>query len=276
MAAPLKVQTLLGLRASARTCLCVTRSGSSYRDGRNDGPPPWAARNVPTGKTFYAIQLAKMQNKEIWRKRMEYVNRPWKKILKDYNKVVEKRRQEAGKETGVPHEVIPQEERPLLLMVKRIGALAGQTKTVKEVIKQLGLNERYEIKIFKNSHSSNMMLRKVSHLLEIYPVTFPYGPPESEEDLDYCHLTDNGQFIVKKKLQTTDQLEGETTVTEELPDQKYEMTQEYIDRRLELRKMKYQIAQEYFQTKYVFEKNQDGKEWRYKGDHRLGYDKIWH
>lgn len=120
------------------------------------------------------------------------------------------------------------------------------------------------------------MLRKVKHLVEIFPVTFPYGLPESEEDLDHCYITDNGQFIVKKKLELTKQIDENVKVSKEIPENKFELKQEFLDKTLELRKMKCQIHQEYYQTKYVYEKNQDGKELRYSDGITPDYDQIWH
>lgn len=120
------------------------------------------------------------------------------------------------------------------------------------------------------------MLKRVNHLVEVYPVTFPYGLPESEEDLDHCYISDNGQFIVKKKLDAVKRSEENLPVSAEKVENKFEMKQEYIDKLLELRKKHYQIHQEYFQTKYIYEMNQDDKEFRYKKDQNLGYDKIWY
>lgn len=120
------------------------------------------------------------------------------------------------------------------------------------------------------------MVKHVKHLVEIFPVTFPYGEPQTAEDVEHAYLCDNGAFVIKKKICNVDQIEGQVTVCDEVQENKFEMKQELIDRTLELKKMKYQINQEYFPTKYVYEKNQDKKEWRYKGNTDTGYDKIWH
>lgn len=119
-------------------------------------------------------------------------------------------------------------------------------------------------------------MKRVKHLIEVFPVTFPYGEPQSEEDLEHAYIADNGAFVIKKKIGNVDQIEGEPTVCDESPENKYDMKQELIDRQVEEKKMKYQMYQEYFPTKYVYTKNQDGKEWRYKGNTDIGYDKIWH
>lgn len=263
MAAPLKAQSLARLYTSLRPCVCVNRYMSSKRDKRDDKPPAWAARQVPTGNTFYSMQLSKMQNREIWKRRMKYINRPWEKIVIDY-----KKRQEDTADN-------PPEDAPLLLMVRQVSNLWGVPYYLKDVLKRLGFKKQNQIVILKNKTLTCSDLRRVKHLVEIFPVTFPYGMPTSEEDLDHCYITDNGQFIVKKKLELVDQIE-DIKVSDQLPENKYEMKQEHIDKCLEYRKMRYQISQEYFQTKYVYEKNQDKKEHRYKGDQNIGFDKIWH
>jgi len=125
-----------------------------------------------------------------------------------------------------------------------------------------------------NKESVLGVIRKVSHLVEVFPVTFPYGPP-GPEDVDHCVLRDNGEFVVTKRLPQQQQ-DSSVAVTEQLPQNKYEMTQELLDKTLEYKKSNYQIHQEYFQTQYIYEKNEDKKEFRYKGDDNVGYDKIWH
>ncbi|XP_045203851.2 uncharacterized protein LOC123556864 [Mercenaria mercenaria] len=264
MAAPLKVQLLARFHTTVRAWVCSTRCMSSRRDGRDDGPPPWAARQVPGGTTFYGMMLSRVQHKEIWRKRMEYVNRPWKKTVLDY-----KKRQEAMA-------AMPPAEPTKLLMIRRRDKLWGVPEKEKKIIQRLGLDEIDKVVIVKNKKVTNGLLRKVKHLIEIFPVTFPYGLPESQEDLDHCYIADNGQFIVKKKLQSVKQIDDNIEVSDQLPENKFEMKQDHIDKLLEYRKMRYQINQEYFQTKYIYEKNQDGKEHRYKGDHNIGFDQIWH
>jgi len=32
----------------------------------SDGPPPWAVTQIPSGETFTAVKMAKMQNKDVW------------------------------------------------------------------------------------------------------------------------------------------------------------------------------------------------------------------
>lgn len=120
------------------------------------------------------------------------------------------------------------------------------------------------------------MLKRVNHLIEVFPVTFPYGEPKTAEDLEHAYLCDNGAFIVKKTIGDQRLIEGEVPVCSNTPDDKFEMKQEFIDKTVELKKVRYQIHQEYYPTKYIYTKNQDNKEWRYKGDTDIGHDKIWH
>lgn len=257
------VQMFFGLQSSFRTCFCL-RSMASWRDGRDDGPPPWAARQVPSGRTFTALNMSKIQNRDLWKKRMAYVNKAWEKTVLTYNKNKDE------------YEKQREEDVPKLLVVKLVKSTKGRPKSEKHILMQLGLEERHKQVILKNRESTNAMLKKVKHLLEIFPVTFPYGEPESEADLDHCYLTDNGQLIVKRKLEIAGSEGGSVQLSSQLDQNKFEIKQQLIDRTLELRKTQYQMLREYYQTKYLYEKNQDGKEYRYKGDQRLGYDKIWH
>lgn len=51
----------------------------------------------------------------------------------------------------------------------------------------------------KNIPESNARLWKIKHLLEIKPITFPYGEP-TENDLKHTLLKENGECLVTKEL----------------------------------------------------------------------------
>lgn len=114
----------------------------------------------------------------------------------------------------------------------------------------------------------------MKHLVEIIPVRFPYGLPDTEEDYEHCVLRDNGEFVVIKKLEPV--LEETAVVTTEDPTSVWDMKQSTIDRTNELKKMQYQLTAEYYPTKYVWKRNEDGKEYRYKGNFNVGSDKTWY
>ena len=130
--------------------------------------------------------------------------------------------------------------------------------------------------VITNKEENSSLLKHVKHLVEIFPVTFPYGEPKTADDLEHAYLSDNGAFVVKKTIGSVEQIGADLPVCEEAPENKFEMKQELIDKTVELKKVRYQINEEYFPTKYIYTKNQDKKEWRYKGNSDVGYEKIWH
>ena len=129
-------------------------------------------------------------------------------------------------------------------------------------------------KIFVNKATVNARLERIKHLVSIFPVRFPYGLPETEEDYEHCILRDNGEFVVTRKLEPVQ--EETAVVSKEDPTSVWDLKQETIDQTNELKKMQYQLNAEYFPTKYVYKRNEDGKEYRYKGDFNIGSDKMWY
>ncbi|XP_052795609.1 uncharacterized protein LOC128228543 [Mya arenaria] len=245
---------------------CSTVISRCKSNKRDDGPPPWAAVQTPTGHSHTCMFYAKLSDRDRWQRRREFVNKPWMDIMENYGK--RKKQEEASGK--------PQQEPPKLLMVTQVRSVKGRPFWERDWLTQLGIKEKGKPYILKNKEGSNNLLKKVSHLVEIFPVTFPYGPPTSEDDLDHCVLCDNGEFIIKKRLSSQEQIETSMPTTEQLPDGKFEISQELLDKTLEYKKQNYQIHQEYYQTKYIYTKNQDKKEYRYNGDQSIGFDKIWH
>lgn len=58
------------------------------------------------------------------------------------------------------------------------------------------------IAVVKNIPENNARLQKIKHLIHITPITFPHGEP-TEEDLNYTFLKENGECVVKKKIQVS-------------------------------------------------------------------------
>ena len=103
---------------------------------------------------------------------------------------------------------------------------------------------------------------------------FPYGLPETEEDYEHCILRDNGDFVVTRKLEAVQ--EETAVVSKEDPTSVWDLKQETIDKTLEIKKMQYQLSAEYFPTVYTYKRNEDGKEYRYKGNFNIGAEKKWY
>ena len=128
--------------------------------------------------------------------------------------------------------------------------------------------------VIENKESNYELLKRIKHLIEIIPIRFPYGLPESEEDYEHCILKDNGEFIVVKKINPGK--EETALVTTEDPSTVWDLKQSTIDRFNETKKMHHQVNAEYFPTTYTYTKNEDGKEYRYKGNFNVGANKVWY
>lgn len=55
------------------------------------------------------------------------------------------------------------------------------------------------IAVVKNSPQTNAMLWKIKHLVEIKPITFPYGEP-TPNDINHTVLRETGECIVTKEI----------------------------------------------------------------------------
>ena len=128
--------------------------------------------------------------------------------------------------------------------------------------------------VVENKQSNYELLNRIKHLIEILPIRFPYGLPETEEDYEHCILKDNGEFIVVKKINPGQ--EETALVTKEDPTTVWDLKQSTIDKFVEIKKMQYQLNAEYYPTKYRWTKNEDGKEFRYKGNFNVGANKTWY
>ena len=113
--------------------------------------------------------------------------------------------------------------------------------------------------IHKNVPSTNMLLDRVKHLIEIKPLTFVHGVPDGENDHKHMTLKPNGELVVKKEIEP---LSVETTESESQAE-KWRMTDETIEKQLYDIKRFRLIHAEYVKPHLEYTHNQDGKEYRY-------------
>ncbi|KAL3878329.1 hypothetical protein ACJMK2_030692 [Sinanodonta woodiana] len=168
----------------------------------------------------------------------------------------------------------PEREPTKLLMVKRIKRLKGRPHWEKSIMKELCLDgPKYKPTIIKNTEVFCSKLRIVKHLVEIFPVTFPYGLPESEEDYQHCHIQDNGEFVVTKKIMP----KIIENVTLDETSTVWDIDRETIDKSLKKKLADFALTKEYFPPQYLYPFNEDGKEYRYSKEPRdPSRKKTWH
>ena len=111
----------------------------------------------------------------------------------------------------------------------------------------------------KNTPYVNDKLRHVAHMLDIKPLRFPHGLPQHESDYEHTDLRPSGNLYIKKQI--TGLYRDEES--EPNPKAKHSITDNTIKKHLDREKQTYKIHAEYFKPDYVYEKNQDGKEFRY-------------
>lgn len=109
-------------------------------------------------------------------------------------------------------------------------------------------------------------------------MTFPYGLPETEEDYQHCHMRENGEFIVRRKI--GDSQNSSTPTIPEAVDReesKWKMTKETLDKHTWRKLATRDMNAEHFKAKNVYKYNEDGKEHRYFGDKsNSGIGRDWH
>ncbi|CAH1777389.1 unnamed protein product [Owenia fusiformis] len=166
-------------------------------------------------------------------------------------------------------EVVPQT--PVMLhLVQRIKTLRGQPHTVKTLMEKLGLDgPLHKMVIKKNEPSVNKELMKVKHLIKIQQITFPYGPPTSDSDLDHTMVKTNGECMVTKEINSS-----EIPVKFEMDEdrKKWLMDKDTLKRHLQLKQQQFKVGEEYWKEQTVYKYNQDGKEHRYS--HNKSQEKI--
>jgi len=87
-----------------------------------------------------------------------------------------------------------------LFMVRRIRPTMGVPWWEKDVIKILGLKDAKEVAIIKNTPTNNARMWKVKHLIEVTPITMPYGLPDKAEN---GYLKENGEFVAINEIKST-------------------------------------------------------------------------
>ena len=120
----------------------------------------------------------------------------------------------------------------------------------------------------KNTPDVNSLLRSVKHLVEITRVKFPYGLPENETDLWNCVLQDDGQLVVTKTVHPV------TIEEEDKIPPKWEMNSETLKKHNRNKLNTFSLNAEFFPAKPTYKYNQDGKEYRYSGNHNVGKEKV--
>ncbi|XP_005100080.1 uncharacterized protein LOC101852481 [Aplysia californica] len=171
----------------------------------------------------------------------------------------------------------PEPEPSMLHMVYRVKDHYTRPYWEKDVLKELELFDKaYNPVVLKNTPEMNEKLSQIKHLIRIKPVTFPYGLPKEESDYKHCYLTENGEFIVKHKIddQSTEveQAWAEVKLVEERGESEDIWRMDHATIRKECNRVLqlYNLNQEYFPEQYIYRHNQDGKEDRYKGNQDIG------
>ena len=118
--------------------------------------------------------------------------------------------------------------------------------------------------ILKNVPSVNKILNEVKHLVRIVPLRFPHGIPEHESDFEHTLIRSNGEMTVKKRLNEYEPSAATTNASTASNDlDKWKLEQGTVVKDLQKRLASFTINTEFFKTKYVYRRNQDGKEYRY-------------
>jgi len=100
-----------------------------------------------------------------------------------------------------PEQVDPPYSPSKVFMVQRIKCLKKKPYWDKNVMTELGLNnKRSTIAIVANTPPMNALLWKVKHLVRITPITFPQGIP-SDGDVRGAKLKENGELVFVPKLE---------------------------------------------------------------------------
>ena len=124
-----------------------------------------------------------------------------------------------------------------------------------------------KVAIHKNIPEINCLLIKVKHLIKIVPLTFPAGLPNSVEDFSQCFINPDGSYSLPNCPTASFSLKPE--------EYSHWLGQHEVlkrDRRRRIDNSK--LAVEFFPAEYVYEHNQDGKEYRYER-HKVDYSHSW-
>ncbi|XP_035682588.1 39S ribosomal protein L30, mitochondrial-like [Branchiostoma floridae] len=121
-----------------------------------------------------------------------------------------------------PHQVWPEfpkspdqmaERAPPLHAVWRVKSTIRQPYWIKDLVKEMKLDQMRKMYVFRNTPSVNNKLWQIKHLIRIVPVNLKNGVPRPEE-YDGCYLKSNGELVIRKRLEPLVELpqlsEGET------------------------------------------------------------------
>ncbi|XP_034971401.1 large ribosomal subunit protein uL30m [Zootoca vivipara] len=91
-----------------------------------------------------------------------------------------------------------------LHLVTRVRSGRRRPYWEKEIIKFLGLEKRYELRVHKNIPSVNEKLKVIKHLISIKPLKLPHGIP-SEEEMSDTYINSEGELIIRRRLKELEQ-----------------------------------------------------------------------
>jgi len=123
--------------------------------------------------------------------------------------------------TGI-YDPLPSEVEPSPLhLVTMTRHFYGEIWWIKKILWEFGMYTHaqrkfpfYDRAIVPNTPANNKKLAKIKHLVRIDRVTFPYGYPESEDDLKHMRISEHGEvtFVREVDAETMD-----ATTLENLP-----------------------------------------------------------
>ncbi|XP_030378590.1 39S ribosomal protein L30, mitochondrial [Scaptodrosophila lebanonensis] len=87
-----------------------------------------------------------------------------------------------------------------LFRVQRIKPMKGNPYWEQRLLKDLGLDgKQSDFTVVKNIPENNARLWKIKHLIQVTPITFPYGEPTAQ-DVKHTILKENGECLVTKDI----------------------------------------------------------------------------
>lgn len=128
---------------------------------------------------------------------IEYVGRKLRKFQMDTT----------GRSDPLPSEVEPS---PLHL-ITLTRPYGGNSWWLKKILWEFGMYRHrkqthkypeYQKAIVPNTPENNQKLAKIKHCIRIDRVTFPYGYPETEEDLKHMRISEHGEVTFVKNIES--------------------------------------------------------------------------
>lgn len=115
------------------------------------------------------------------------------------------------KTTGVCDPLPSEVEPSPLHLVTLIRPYSGNAWWIKKIFWEFGMYRNrnqttkfteYQKAIVSNTPENNTKLLKIKHCVRIDRVTFPYGYPESEEDLEHMRISETGEVTFVKHIES--------------------------------------------------------------------------